>query len=267
MLPSEQKTSAISLDEREAILKVDKVRKTFGGLVALDNVSMEIEKGKVTIIIGPNGSGKTTLLNVVTGFLKSDSGKIYYKGTDITNMPPHKINSLGLVRTFQIPQPFYNLTVLENLLVASRDNIGERVLNAIRKSKWIEYEEKDLERAEDVLELVNLSKVADQPASKLSGGQLKLLEIGRALMNGADTVFMDEPVAGVNPALAHEIFSLIKKLTREKEMTFVVIEHRLEIALGYVDYAFAMAKGMVIAHGRPEDVVNNPVVIETYLGR
>ncbi|MGB9725600.1 MAG: ABC transporter ATP-binding protein [Fervidicoccaceae archaeon] len=265
-MTSEQYLEAIPPEKREAILKVENVRKAFGGLIALDGVSMEVEKGKVTIIIGPNGSGKTTLLNVVTGFLKCDSGKIFYKGKEITNKPPHEINRLGLVRTFQIPQPFYNLTVLENLLVASRYNIGESVLNAMRRSKWIEYEKRDLDRATEVMEIVNLSKVADQQASKLSGGQLKLLEIGRALMNGADTIFMDEPVAGVNPSLAHEIFSLIRKLSKEKEMTFVIIEHRLEIALGYVDYAYAMAKGMVVAQGRPEEVVNNPVVIETYLG-
>jgi len=171
------------------------------------------------------------------------------------------------VRTFQIPQPFYNLTVLENLLVASRENIGEKAVNAMRRSKWIEYEKRDMERAMEVLRVVNLQKVSDQPASKLSGGQLKLLEIGRALMNGADTVFMDEPVAGVNPTLAHEIFSLIRRLVEERGMTFIVIEHRLEIALGYVDYAYAMAKGRVIAEGSPEEVISNPMVVETYLGR
>jgi len=251
----------------EEILRIVKVRKTFGGLVALDDASMNIKKGKVSIIIGPNGSGKTTLLNVVTGFLRCDSGSVFYKGVDITNMPPNRINRLGLVRTFQIPQPFYNLTVLENLLVASRENIGERAVNAMRRSKWIEYEKKDMERAMEVLRVVNLQKVSDQPASKLSGGQLKLLEIGRALMNGADTVFMDEPVAGVNPTLAHEIFSLIRRLVEERGMTFVVIEHRLEIALGYVDYAYAMAKGRVIAEGSPEEVISNPVVVDTYLGR
>ncbi|MEM0046637.1 MAG: ABC transporter ATP-binding protein [Fervidicoccaceae archaeon] len=262
----EQISQHTSIANGEEILKVVNIRKSFGGLVALDGVSLSVKKGTVTMIIGPNGSGKTTLLNVISGFLKSDSGKVFYKGVDITNMPPHKINKLGLVRTFQIPQPFYSLTVLENLLVASRENRGEKALNAMRRSTWIKDEEKDLERAREILRVINLERVADQQSSKLSGGQLKLLEIGRALMNGAETVLMDEPAAGVAPSLAHEIFSLLRRLARERGMTFLIIEHVLEIALGYVDIAYAMAKGRVVAEGKPEEVVSNPIVIETYLG-
>ena len=265
-MSQEQGSSSPPIKIGEKILLAENIKKSFGGLVALDGVTVGIRKGEITIIIGPNGSGKTTLLNVVSGFLKCDLGRVLYKGNDITNMPPHKINELGLVRTFQIPQPFSNLTVLENLLVASKESKGLKVLNAMKKSKWIEYEERDVERATQILNIVNLGKVADQPASKLSGGQLKLLEIGRALMNGADTVLMDEPAAGVAPSLAHEIFSLLRRLAREKEMTFLIIEHRLEIAMGYVDYAYAMAKGRVVAQGKPEEVVNSPIVIETYLG-
>ncbi len=247
------------------IIKVDNVYKFFGGLKALDGVSLNVKKETLTMIIGPNGSGKTTLLNVISGFLKPEKGRIYYKNTDITGMPPHIINKVGLVRTFQIPHPFTNLTVLENLLVASRFNPGESFLRAPIKRSWIKKEREDVEKAFNILKSLKLDHLWDQQSSKLSGGQLKLLEIGRALMNDAETLLMDEPAAGVNPTLAHEIFQQIKELIKNKKLTFLIIEHRLDIALQYVDYVYAMARGRVLAKGKPEEVVNNPMVIESYL--
>jgi branched-chain amino acid transport system ATP-binding protein len=247
------------------ILRTEKIKKTFGGLTALDGVSISVERQKLTMIIGPNGSGKTTLLNIISGFIRPDSGKVFYKNNDITNLPPHIINKIGIVRTFQIPAPFKNLTVLENLLVASRRNPGESFTRALYKKAWIREEENDVRKATDIMRSLRLDHLWDQKSSELSGGQLKLLEIGRALMNDADTILMDEPAAGVNPRLAHEIFSTIKRLTREKQITFLIIEHRLEIALQYVDRVYAMARGRVIAEGDPLSVVRNPLVVESYL--
>lgn len=241
------------------------VRKTFGGVIALDEVNLYVPREKLTMIIGPNGSGKTTLLNVISGFLTPDKGRILYRGSDITGLPPHIINKLGLVRTFQIPHPFTNLTVLENLLVSSRLNPGESFARAPFKRSWISFERKDYEKAMKILEELKLDHLAHAKANTLSGGQMKLLEIGRALMNDADTILMDEPAAGVNPTLAHNIFTKIRELIRERKLTFLIIEHRLDIALQYVDYVYAMARGRVISKGEPEKVVNDPLVIESYL--
>lgn len=251
--------------EKAVEVRVDRVTKYFGGLVAVDNVSMDIEPRKVTLIIGPNGSGKTTLLNIISGYYKPDKGRVFYRGADITGLPPHKINSLGLARTFQIPKPFQNLTVLENMLVAARFNPGERMTASLFKARWIKTEEALVEKAFIILRELNLDKVWDQRASSLSGGQMKLLEIGRVLMNDASTILMDEPVAGVLPSLAIDIFKMIRELVEKRNLTFIIIEHRLDVALGFVDYVYAMARGRVISQGTPEKVINDPLVQESYL--
>uniref|UniRef100_A0A7J3ZL88 Probable branched-chain amino acid transport ATP-binding protein LivG n=1 Tax=Fervidicoccus fontis TaxID=683846 RepID=A0A7J3ZL88_9CREN len=248
-----------------AVIRTEKLTKRFSGITALDNVSIEVKGRSLTMIIGPNGSGKTTLINVVSGLLKPTAGKVYYKGIDITGMPPHKINKLGLVRTFQIPQPLTNLTVLENLLVAARWNPGESVSKAFFRRLWEKHEEKLVERAFEILKMLNLDRLWDEKASNLSGGQLKLLEIGRAVMNDADTILMDEPIAGVNPRLAHEILKTVRQLLSRANLTFLIVEHRLDIALQYVDYVYAMARGRVISQGNPQEVINDPLVIESYL--
>ncbi len=247
------------------ILVVDNVVKKFGGLVALDHVSISVAKGKVTMLIGPNGSGKSTLLNVISGFLRPDKGRIIYNGIEITGMPPHRINMMGIARTFQTPKPFMNLTVLENMLVSARNNPGESFTGALRKSRWIKYEHKAVEKAEHILKALRLDHLWDEKSSNLSGGQLKLLEIGRALMNDANLILMDEPIAGVNPSLAHDIFNIIRELTKKQGITFLIVEHRLDIALKYVDHVYAMSRGRIIAEGLPENVVKNPAVIESYL--
>jgi len=217
------------------------------------------------MLIGPNGSGKTTLLNIISGFIKPDSGRVLYKNIDITNKPPYERNRLGLVRTFQTPRPFENLTVLENMLVAAKNNPGESVLKAPWRKTWIKIEEELIEKAESILRELELYHLINEKASSLSGGQLKLLEVGRALMNNADTVLMDEPIAGVNPKLAHRILYVIRKLIEHRKITFLIIEHRLDIALRYVDHVYAMSRGRVISHGKPEEVVKDPLVVESYL--
>ena len=251
---------------RSEILRTDGVVKSFGGVKALKGVSISVEEGSITMMIGPNGSGKTTLINVISGLYKPDNGKVFFNDKEITGLPPHEIYRLGLVRTFQIPQPFTKLTVLENLLVAYPDNPGEKFFGALRRGKWRKVEEKVVEKAFKILKLLKLDHLWDQQSYKLSGGQMKLLEVGRALMSDARLIMMDEPAAGVNPVLAHEIFRRFRELKDKLGVTFFLIEHRLEIALRYTDYVYAMANGVVVAEGVPETVMVNPHVIEAYLG-
>lgn len=247
------------------ILRLRELVKSFGGLRAVNGVSMDVRERTLTILIGPNGSGKTTLINLITGVYKPDRGRIMYDGMDITGLPPHEIFRLGIARTFQIPQPFRRLTVLENLLVCC-DNPGESFLNALRRNKWMRAEEEAVERAFRVLKLLNLDHLWDHESWKLSGGQMKLLEIGRALMSNAKLLIMDEPVAGVNPALAHDIFRSLTGLRDGLGITIFMVEHRLDIALQYADEAYVMAAGKMISMGSPEEVVMDPQVIEAYLG-
>jgi len=247
------------------ILRLRDLVKSFGGLRAVDGVSMDVQERTLTILIGPNGGGKTTLINLITGVYKPDQGRIMFNGRDITGLPPHEIFRLGVARTFQIPQPFRELTVLENLLVCC-NNPGEGFISALRRWAWTRFEEEAIERAFKLLKLLNLDYLWDQESWKLSGGQMKLLEIGRALMSDARLLVMDEPVAGVNPTLAHEIFRSLVRLRDELSITIFMVEHRLDIALQYTDEAYVMASGRIISRGRPEEVVMDPQVIEAYLG-
>lgn len=251
---------------RSEILRTEDVVKSFGGVKALKGVSISVKEGSITMMIGPNGSGKTTLINVISGLYKPDRGRVFFNDKEITGLPPHEIYRLGLVRTFQIPQPFTKLTVLENLLVAYPDNPGEKFFGALRRRKWRKVEEKIVEKAFRILKLLKLDHLWDQQSYKLSGGQMKLLEVGRALMSDAKLIMMDEPAAGVNPVLAHEIFRRFRELKDKLGVTFFLIEHRLEIALRYTDYVYAIANGLVVAEGVPETVMVNPQVIEAYLG-
>ena len=250
----------------EFILSVHELKKSFGSLHALDGISFDLSSGQVSILIGPNGSGKTTLINVITGLYKPDSGIVNFLGRNITGLPPHKLYNMGISRTFQIPSLFTHLTVLENLLVAQKGNPGESFLKSPVKRCWDEYERRTIEKASRVLDLLGLRGLWNVPSSYLSGGQMKLVEIGRALMSDAKLLLLDEPVSGVNPTLAHEIFSRILKLRDELGLSFLIVEHRLDIALRYVDEIFAMALGRLIASGLPDEVLNDKRVIEAYLG-
>jgi len=250
----------------DTALETKSLIKQFGGLRAVDEVSIKVPKKRIVLIIGPNGSGKTTLVNVISGVYRADGGKVYFMGRDITNKPPHIIYRLGLVRTFQIPQPLRKLTVIENVLLGQAYHPGENFVKALFYLSWLKKEEELVEKAFKILEFLKLDHLWDQESYKLSGGQLKLLELGRALMADAKMVILDEPIAGVNPTLAHEIFRKIQEIRDRFDVTFLIIEHRLDIALKYVDYVYAMARGKVIAEGRPDEVVNNPAVIEAYIG-
>ena len=248
------------------VLLVEGVRKSFDNLHALDGVSLAVEEKTLSILIGPNGSGKTTLINVITGLYKPDEGRVLYNSADITGWPPYKVYTLGIARTFQIPSLFWKLTVLENLLVAEKENPGELFSRSLFRRLWENSETQAVRKASRILELVGLSSLWNQQAYALSGGQMKLLEIGRALMSDAKLILLDEPVSGVNPTLAHEIFAKLVKLKDELGITFFIVEHRLDIALGYVNYVNAMAFGKLIASGPPENVLSDQRVIEAYLG-
>ncbi|MEM0007116.1 MAG: ABC transporter ATP-binding protein [Candidatus Bathyarchaeia archaeon] len=248
------------------MLKTEGVKKYFGGLKAVDGVDLSAEKKKITLLIGPNGSGKTTLINVITGYYKPDEGKVYFEGEDVTGLPMNKIYERRIVRSFQIPSLFLGLTVLENLLVAGRGNPGETFVKSFIKKRWIEYEEKLVKKAMDVMEILQLTEFWNTPITSLPAGHLKLVEIGRALMADAKMVILDEPICGVSPKLANEIFHHIRELRDKQGLTFLVVEHRLDIALPFADYVYVMHNGKVISEGTPEQVVADPIVKKVYVG-
>ncbi|MEM0454194.1 MAG: ABC transporter ATP-binding protein [Sulfolobales archaeon] len=247
------------------VLVTKDVTKRFGGLVAVNKVSIAVKKNSITMLMGPNGAGKTTFVNVCTGVYKADEGKVFFNGDDITGLPPYEIYKLGFVRTFQIPIPFQSLTVLENVLAAMK-SVGENPLIAVVKGKWIKTEEESVNKAFNILNKIGLSKFWDLPAYKLGAAQLKMLEVARALATGAKLVALDEPIGGVDPAYAGRILSYIKGLKEEFNVSFLLIEHRIDIALPFADYVYVMDKGSVIAEGTPNEVIKNPKIIEIYIG-
>ena len=249
-----------------SFLSISGVTKHFDGLAVLDGIDMEIEQGKLYQLIGPNGSGKTTLINVISGLLKPDKGKIFFDGVDITQKSLFDTYNAGLVRTWQIPQPFRTLTTMENFLISSNGNAGESFLVAPLKSKWKDDEKRIADKALEIMDMVGLLGKKDLQSQNLSGGQQKLLELGRAMMSGSSMILMDEPIAGVNPTLAHEIFEKISNLCKEQNITFLIVEHRLDIALQYADHVFAMNHGKIIAQGNSDEVIKHPKVMDSYLG-
>lgn len=249
-----------------ALLEINNIGKHFDGNIVLEDINLELEAGKVHQLIGPNGSGKTTLVNIISGTLEPDSGKVIFDGKDITGKRSHEIYVHGLVRSFQIPQPFVNLNVNENLMTSSIKNKGDLYRNAPFKTRWLSDEKGLQEQADVLLEMVNLNKVSVNMGNELSGGQMKLLELGRIMMTGAKMIFMDEPIAGVNPTLAHEIFKKIRRICEEQGITFLIVEHRLDISFQYVDRVYATDKGHIIAEGTPEEILKDKTVIESYLG-
>ena len=246
-----------------ALLRTENLSKFFFSLRALDNVSLSARRNYITLVIGPNGSGKTTLINTISGFYEADGGRVLLEDRDITNKPPHEIYRFGIVRTFQIPQPLKRLTVLENLMMAD-ENPGEKIISGLRRN-WMKKEEELAEKAFRYLDFLNLDHLWNTESYKLSGGQLKLLEVGRALMRDAKVIVMDEPIAGVNPALAHSILERLRNL-KNMDVSLLVVEHRLDIVLKYVDYVYVMADGKIIAEGNGKNILSNPEVVEVYLG-
>lgn len=248
------------------MLHVKKVSKSFGGVKALNKVSIKVERGTVNGLIGPNGSGKTTLFNVISGFYPPDSGKIIFEGGDITGLPPHKIFHKGICRTFQISDIRGRMTVLENMLLA-RKQVGEGVFDVFIKNSKVRAEEKNnVSKAMSILEKVRLNEMANEYASELSGGQRKLLDVGRILMADPKLFFLDEPMAGVNPTLAYQTLEIIKQLGEEGK-TFILVEHNMKIINRVCDKVFVLCSGELIAEGTPNQIQKNDKVLDAYLAR
>ncbi len=249
------------------MIVVDELHKHFGGFRAVDGASLQIGTGSITGLIGPNGAGKTTLFNVIAGVHKPTSGKVTMDGEDITGLPPHDLFHKGLLRTFQIAHEFSSMTVRENLMMVPGGQSGETLWNAWFRRGAIAEEERALAaKANEVLDFLTISHLADERAGNLSGGQKKLLELGRTMMVDAKIVFLDEVGAGVNRTLLNTIADAILRLNKERGYTFCVIEHDMDFIGKLCDPVIVMAEGKVLAEGTAADIMQNEAVIEAYLG-
>ena len=250
------------------MIRVEQVSKHFGGLKAVNEASITIDKGSITGLIGPNGAGKTTLFNTIAGLYTPTTGHIFLDGENITGLKPHELFKRGLLRTFQIAHEFSRLSVTENLMMVPAAQSGENLINAWFRRTQVEEEEKYIhQRANEVIDFLNLGHIADELAGNLSGGQKKLLELGRTMMVDAKIVFLDEVGAGVNRSLLRDIGDAIIKLNQEKGYTFCMIEHDMDFITRMCNPVICMAEGSVLAEGTAEEVKNNEEVIEAYLGR
>ncbi|RLA82640.1 MAG: ABC transporter ATP-binding protein [Deltaproteobacteria bacterium] len=249
------------------MLEVKNVTKSFGGLKAVDDCSLSVKEGTITGLIGPNGAGKTTLFNLITGFHRPDGGEIYFCGERIDGLPPHEVFRRGLYRTFQIPRGFPQMTVLENLMVMPPGQLGERIWAPWFRPKAVKQQEAALkERALEVLEFVDLIDLRDEFAANLSGGQRKLLELARVMMVNPKMVLLDEPGAGVNPTLMRKLVGYIERLCRERGITFLIIEHDMDLVMSLCNPVIVMSEGKKLTEGPPEEIKRDPRVLEAYLG-
>ena len=250
------------------ILDISNLSKNFGGLSAVKNCSLKIKKGTITGIIGPNGSGKSTLFNLIAGSLKPNDGTVMFNNKNITGLPSYELFSRGILRTFQIAHEFTNLTVLENLMMVPSNQSGEKLINAIFMRKKFKSEEDEIrKKAYEVIEFLNLKHLSNEPAGNLSGGQKKLLELGRTMMVDSKLVLLDEVGAGVNRTLLKDLGTAILRLNKEKGYTFCMIEHDMDFISRMCNPVIVLSEGSVLFQGTPEEVKNNELVIESYLGR
>jgi branched-chain amino acid transport system ATP-binding protein len=249
------------------VITLENIVMRFGGLAAVDDVSFALDRGVITGLIGPNGAGKTTLFNIMAGRLLPTSGRVLLEGSDITRLPPHERARLGLARTFQIPHEFGALTVLENLMVAGDSPLGENYFNAVlRRSRFLREERAVYERARDTLDFLELAHVAKERAGNLSGGQKKLLELGRTLMREPHLILLDEIGAGINRTLLGKIAEKIKRLNAERGYTFCLIEHDLDYVSRLCGDVIVMTQGRVLTRGTVDQVRHDERVIEAYFG-
>ena len=249
------------------MIKVENLHRHFGGFHAVDGASLEIREGSITGLVGPNGAGKTTLFNVIAGVLPPTSGRVTMAGEDITGMSPHELFQKGLLRTFQIAHEFSSMTVRENLMMVPGSQSGETLWNTWFGRKRIADEERALQaKADEVLEFLTVDHLRDEKAGNLSGGQKKLLELGRTMMVDARIVFLDEVGAGVNRTLLNTIGDAIVRLNKERGYTFCMIEHDMEFIGRLCDPVIVMAEGKVLAEGTIDEIKANEQVIEAYLG-
>ena len=249
-----------------ALLTVNQVSKTFGSLQAVNQVSLTVSPGEIIGLIGPNGSGKSTLLNLIAATLPADSGQILFAGHDISRASPDQVFQLGLGRSFQDPSLFFKMTALDNALLPVKEQRGENPWLAPFHRFWRRQEASHAEAAGRLLAQLELRPHYNRVASDLSGGQMKLLELGRSLMGVPQLLLLDEPTAGIAPKLAYAIFEQIEKLRQERGLTFLIIEHRLEMLFDFVDSLYVLHLGQVIAQGSPAEIAANGLVREIYFG-
>jgi len=249
------------------MISIQHIVKTFGGVHAVDDCTFDVRTGTITGLIGPNGAGKTTLFNIVAGFLEADSGCVFLGEEDITDLPPHRRFHRGLVRTFQIPHEFGGMTVLENLMLVPAGQHGEWVPEVLLRPGRVRRQEREVrERAEDALEFLQLTHLRDELAGNLSGGQKKLLELGRTMMTEARVVLLDEPGAGVNRTLLAKLAEDIRRLNRERGYTFCIIEHDMDLIAELCNPVVVMAQGTVLMQGTMDEVRHHEDVLAAYLG-
>ncbi|MBW4710223.1 ABC transporter ATP-binding protein [Roseobacter sp. YSTF-M11] len=250
----------------DPILATDGLGLSFGTLKAVDAVSLKVRRGAMTGLIGPNGAGKSTLFNLLTGALKPDAGTVRFDGQNITGMPSDRLFALGLGRTFQIPRPFARMSVLENVMLAPKGQIGEAIAGPFLFRGRMQAQERDIRnKALEVLDFVTLDALADHPAGQISGGQMKLLELARVLMGDPKLILLDEPAAGVNPVLTETLIGKIEELNRQGT-TFVIIEHDMDFVMRHCDPVIALAEGRVIFEGTSDAALTNPMLLDAYLG-
>jgi len=248
----------------DPVLVANNLQRSFGGLHAVDIDHLEVQRHTVTSLIGPNGAGKTTLFNLLTGFDKPDAGEWHLNGGALIGIAAFQVARRGMVRTFQLTRSLARLTVMDNMLVAAKDNKGEGLWGALTGG-WHATEQANEERATELLERFGLEHMTDEFAGSLSGGQRKLLEMARALMMDPEVVMLDEPMAGVNPALTQSLLTHITGL-RDSGKTVVFVEHDMDVVQEISDWVVVMAEGRIIAEGRPEEIAQNRTVIDAYLG-
>jgi branched-chain amino acid transport system ATP-binding protein len=250
------------------MLNAEGIVKNFGGLTAINHCSIEVEKGSIVGLIGPNGAGKTTLFNVITGMYKPDAGRVIFKGDDITGLSPDQICQKGITRTFQVSRELKVMTLLENILLAYKNQRGESILRGIVNSASVrEQERRNLEKALEILNAMKLYELRNESAAILSGGQRKMLEIGQALATEPEMLLLDEPTAGATVAETAMVVGLIKKMREEQGLTFLIVEHKMEVIMGICDKIIVMSYGEKLMEGVAEEVRRNEQVREAYLGR
>jgi ABC-type branched-subunit amino acid transport system ATPase component len=250
------------------MLEVKEIYKSFGGLIAIKGLSLEITKGSIIGLIGPNGSGKSTLFNIVSGFMRADRGEVYFNGERINGLPSYEIARKGLARTFQVSKPLKQMTVLENMLLSYYPQIGENVISSLFKRRQIRaQEEKNLQKALDLMELTGIAHLANDYSSHLSGGQQKLLSLARILARDPEMILLDEPTAGVNPTLIKKFMSFIKEIRSVRGKTFFLVEHDMNFISGVCDKVYVLDSGVKIAEGTPEQIQKDEKVLQVYLGR
>ena len=251
--------------KQEPILTAHNIRREFGGIVAVDVDHFEVQKGSITALIGPNGAGKTTFFNLLTGFDQPNSGDWNFNGKAMNGVASHRTAALGMVRTFQLTKSLTKLSVIENMRLGATDQKGEKWWNGLFAAVWKGQEAEITERADELLARFKMDHMRDEYAGSLSGGQRKLLEMARALMTNPTLVMLDEPMAGVNPALKQSLNQHIRGL-RDDGMTVLFVEHDMDMVHDVSDWVIVMAEGRIIAEGTPDDISSNPAVIDAYLG-